>query len=117
MDLSLRNEAHVNESAERWHTKVWKTKRPEIGSPDIAKLVLRATAPFMSKCVPFILSMEDENQLENAYNVSLHLEELKTMLLHFDMLDVFTILFPMDPKSSKTIQSPRRSCCLTIFRV
>jgi len=49
--------------------------------------------------VPLTLSMEDENQLENAYNVSLHLDEPKTTLLRFDMLDGFTI--PMDPKSSK----------------
>ena len=51
--------------------------------------------------MPFNLFMEDEKQLENAYNVSLHLDELKTKLLCFDILDVFTILLPMDQKSSK----------------
>jgi len=101
MDIPLRSVARDNESAERWHTEVWKTERPDIGSSDLAKLVLRATSPLMSKFVPLTLSMEDENQLENTYNVSLHLDELKTTLLCFDMLDVFTIPFPMDPKSSK----------------
>jgi len=101
MDITLRSVARDDASAERWHTEVRKTDRPEIGSSDLAKLVLRATAPLMSKFVPLTLSMEDENQLENAYNVSLRLDELKTTLLRFDMLDVFTILFPTDPKSSK----------------
>jgi len=101
MDITLRNVARDNKSAERWHTEVQKTECTYIGSSDLAKLVLRATAPLMSKFVPLTLSMEDENQLENAYNVSLSLDELKTKLMHFDMLNVFTILFPTDPKSSK----------------
>jgi len=37
----------------------------------------------------------------NFYNVSLCLDELKTAILRFDMLDIFTILFPINPKSSK----------------
>ena len=66
MDITLRSVARDNESAERWHTEFRKTDHPEIGSSDLAKLVLRATAPLMSKFVPLTLSMEDENQLENA---------------------------------------------------
>ena len=101
MNIPLRSVAHDNESAERWHTEFWKTEHPDIGSSDLANLFLRATAPLISKFVPLHLSMADENQLDNAYNVSLCLDELKTTLLRFDMLDVFTILFPTDPKSSK----------------
>jgi len=101
VNIPLRSVAHDNESAERWHTEFWKTEHPDIGSSDLANLFLRATAPLMSKFVPLNLSMADENQLDNAYNVSLCLDELKTTLLRFDMLDVFTILFPTDPNSSK----------------
>ena len=69
MDITLRSVARDDASAERWHTEVRKTDRPEIGSSDLAKLVLRATAPLMRKFVPLTLSIKDEKQLENAYNV------------------------------------------------
>jgi len=58
MDLSLRNVAPDNESVKRWHNEVRKTERPEIGSSDLAKLVLRAAAPLMSKFVSLNLSKE-----------------------------------------------------------
>ena len=56
MDITLRSVARDDASAERWHTEVRKTDRPEIGSSDLAKLVLRATAPLMSTFVPLTLS-------------------------------------------------------------
>ena len=50
---------------------------PVIGSSDLAKLVLWATAPFFSKFVPLTLSLEDQSTLENACRVPSHLDELK----------------------------------------
>ena len=55
-DIPLRSVASDNESVQRWHNEAQKTECPDLGSSDLTKLVLRATAPLMSTFVPLTLS-------------------------------------------------------------
>jgi len=116
MDIPRRSLACDSESCKRWHTEFRETERPDIGSSVLAKFVLRATAPSMSKFVPLTLSMEDENQLENAYNVSLCLDELQTTLLRKKCSMFSPSCFLWIQNQAKKIQSPRISLCSTPFQ-